>query len=306
MGSIDAAQVKVDAQQGLDVAGSVNSCEGLIGMGEGKENVHELCVPSHIPVVDHAEVMLQDFKDYKGLKFLQSVTSDSVSSEITKDKKDDVEYPLSVDNCTGFHSVQSSEVTKASASEMNVLEDNLLLEGRMPMVKNLSGEGKSYDHQQILNQELLAGGKHSLQAETTFESCSILHESVVDAGDVVNVSETKLPETKFTNLDGVSTTPDVIKQLEIDGNDNTQGECVAEHGRGVEILDRNSEDHAMKDSLVSPSDTEVSIQSSVAVDYNHAKKLVLFMIASTTKAVATTIETNKKERKEQENGNDCK
>ncbi|KAJ0014735.1 hypothetical protein Pint_20863 [Pistacia integerrima] len=269
----------------------VNSCEGLIGMGEGKENVHELSVPSDIPVVDHAKVMLRDFKDYKGLKFLQS----------------------------------SSEVTKASASEMNVLEDNLPLEGRMPMVKNLSGEGKSDDHQQILNQvnpmiasldanavsmndsghhekaiaqmaanlpDFLvnpatnlheideagdhekakvekcdvagvasrgqsAEGKHSLQTQTTFESGSILHESVVGAGDVVNVSETKLPETKFTNLDGVSTTPAVIKQLEIDGNDKTQGECVAEHGRDVEILDRNSEDHTMKDSLVSPSDTEM-------------------------------------------------
>ncbi|KAJ0034687.1 hypothetical protein Pint_25599 [Pistacia integerrima] len=368
MGSIDAAQVEVDAHQGLDVAGSVNSCEGLIGMGEGKENVHELSVPSDIPVVDHSEVMLQDFRDYKGPKFLQSVTSDSVSSEITKDKEDDVEYPLSVDNCTCFHSVPSSEVTKASASEMNVLEDNLLLEGKMPMVKNLSGEGKSDYHQQILNQvnpmiasldanavsmndsghhekaiaqmgdvagkdenerprvesyeeirdttleaatnlpDFLvnpatylheideasdnekaevekcdvagvasrgqsAEGKHFLQTETTFESGSILCESVVDAGNVVNLSETKLPESKFTNLDGVSTTPDVIKQLEIEGNDKTQGECVAEHGRDVEILDRNSEDHAMKDSLVSPSDTEVSIQSSVAVDYNHAKKL---------------------------------
>ncbi|XP_044499716.1 uncharacterized protein LOC123221093 isoform X2 [Mangifera indica] len=366
MVSIDTAQVKVSAQQRLDVAASDNSCKGLNGRGEGKENVHELSVPSDIPEGDNAEVKLQEFKDYKGFNFLQSVTSDLVSSEITKDKKDDVEDPLSVDNCTHFYLLQSSEVTKASASEMNVFEDNLLVEGRVPMINSLSSDGKSDDHHKMLNEvnpmiasldanavsmndsghhekgiakigdvageeenerprvanyeeirvktfeaatnlpefqvnpatklhendeasdhekaiveqcDVVAvasrgqstGGKHFLQTETAFESGSILHESLCDAGDVVNVSETKLLETKFTNFDAVSTTTDVGKQLEIDGNDKAEGECVAEHGRNLMILDRNSEDHAMKDSLVSPSNTEVSIQSSVA--FADTKKL---------------------------------
>ncbi|XP_044499717.1 uncharacterized protein LOC123221093 isoform X3 [Mangifera indica] len=430
MVSIDTAQVKVSAQQRLDVAASDNSCKGLNGRGEGKENVHELSVPSDIPEGDNAEVKLQEFKDYKGFNFLQSVTSDLVSSEITKDKKDDVEDPLSVDNCTHFYLLQSSEVTKASASEMNVFEDNLLVEGRVPMINSLSSDGKSDDHHKMLNEvnpmiasldanavsmndsghhekgiakigdvageeenerprvanyeeirvktfeaatnlpefqvnpatklhendeasdhekaiveqcdvvavasrgqstggkhflqtetafesgsilheslcdardvvnvsetklpetkftnfdavsttmdDVVAvasrgqstGGKHFLQTETAFESGSILHESLCDAGDVVNVSETKLLETKFTNFDAVSTTTDVGKQLEIDGNDKAKGECVAEHGRNLMILDRNSEDHAMKDSLVSPSNTEVSIQSSVA--FADTKKL---------------------------------
>ncbi|KAJ0078636.1 hypothetical protein Patl1_23640 [Pistacia atlantica] len=129
-------------------------------MGERKENVHELSVPSDIPVVDHAEVMLRDFKDYKGLKFLQS----------------------------------SSEATKASSSEM-ILEDNLPLEGRMPMVKNLFGEGKSDDHQQILNQvnPMIA----SLDANAVSMNDSGHHEkAIAQMGDVTGKDENESPRVE--------------------------------------------------------------------------------------------------------------
>ncbi|KAI9196885.1 hypothetical protein LWI28_027841 [Acer negundo] len=122
MNVIDTVLMNVNAKQEIDFASSVNSIEGYCGKGEGNDNVHELSVSADIPVVDHAENKLEDFKDHKGVKLNNSIDTDSL--EIIEDKKDDGEYP----------------VPKVSASDLNVSES-------MPTIEKQSTEGESDETQ---------------------------------------------------------------------------------------------------------------------------------------------------------------
>lgn len=92
-----------------------------------------------------------------------------------------------------------------------------------------------------------------LESKTVSETYNNLHEAPIVAKDVRDASLMKLSETKLTDVSGVSDTQDVPRQLEVNYSDKAQG--------GYD---------AAKAPLLSPSDTESSMQGSVAVDDNCA------------------------------------
>ncbi|KAL7251095.1 hypothetical protein ACSBR1_013011 [Camellia fascicularis] len=57
-----------EAIKNIDVGSRGNSVEDSYTNGEGNVNVHVLSVASDIPVIDHAEIMIKEFKDHTGVK----------------------------------------------------------------------------------------------------------------------------------------------------------------------------------------------------------------------------------------------
>ncbi|CAL5394955.1 unnamed protein product [Camellia sinensis] len=58
----------IEAVKNIDVGSRGNSVEDSYTNGEGNVNVHVLSVATDIPVIDHAEIMIKDFKDHTGVK----------------------------------------------------------------------------------------------------------------------------------------------------------------------------------------------------------------------------------------------
>lgn len=133
-------QQKVSAEQVLD-SSAVNLMGGYSGKEEENENVYELSVPADIPLVANAETMLEDFKDHKGVKLRQHVALNS--AKIIKDKKDDSEVSVSMEDHDSLQTRQFSEVGKVSASDMHVVEDDIVNHNRKHVVGNPSTEGES-------------------------------------------------------------------------------------------------------------------------------------------------------------------
>lgn len=437
----DTTQKKLGAEQGLDFTSSVDSNESFSGKERGNENVYELSVPADIPVVDHAEMMLEGFKGHKGLKLRQHVTLDnervyepSVPADITvvdhaepmhedfKDHKDvKLHQPVTLDSCEIVTEKKDdaedclSAVSKGSASDVHAVEDIHFLKGSLPVAEKTStkeendepqikltckegsdelgvsaaaapigmeksntvssmekpsdvsddslrisvqetavkvlsevnpiiarseadvvsshdtshvnsasetcnvveknerervkedyfakniittdsasdlpdfqanlttnihesndagdhekGKIKKCDGMAVESKEEPSEGKLLLESKTVSETDDNLPEAPVVAKDVRDVSLMKLSQTKLTDISGVSDTQDVPKQLEVSDSDKAQGGYDANHGRNIDSEERTSVGHATKASLLSPSDTESSMQGSVAVDDNHA------------------------------------
>lgn len=132
------------------------------------------------------------------------------------------------------------------------------------------GKIEKCDGMAVESMEETSEGKLLLESKTVSETDESLHEAPVVAKDIRDLSLTKLSETKLTDVSGVSDTQDVPKQLEVNDSDKAQGEYDAKHGRNIDLVERTSVDHATKAPLLSPSDTESSMQGSVAVDDNYA------------------------------------
>lgn len=96
-------------------------------INEGSDSVIVFSVPDDVPVDDHAEVMLEDFKDHKGVKLDQFLLVDSRETiEYSKGGKDG---PYNENVATSVYSGEQSESTEVSASILHVLEDDDKQEG---------------------------------------------------------------------------------------------------------------------------------------------------------------------------------
>ncbi|GKV28608.1 hypothetical protein SLEP1_g37631 [Rubroshorea leprosula] len=127
--SVDTSQIKVDATQTTDF---LNSNEDYDKKGY-RESAHVLSVPDDIPIVDHAEIMLEHFKDHKGVHLHQSASS--ASGEIIKDGENETQDFIS-------ESRKLRENVNVSATDVHVLEDSCKHEDwNNSMVKEEVGEG---------------------------------------------------------------------------------------------------------------------------------------------------------------------
>lgn len=145
-------------------------------------------------------------------------------------------------------------ITTDSASDLPDFQANL--------TTNLHESDDAADHEKckikkcgvaVESKEEPSEGNLLLESKTVSETDNNLHEAPIVAKDVRDVSLMKLSETKLTDVSGVSDTQDVPRQLEVNYSDKAQG--------GYD---------ATKAPLLSPSDTEFSMQGSVAVDDNCA------------------------------------
>jgi hypothetical protein len=128
----------------------------------------------------------------------------------------------------------------------------------------------------------------SMKSKLTSESTSNFHESQTVADDIVDGSVKKLPDHECLHLDEVSYSSIVgnnsfsdagIKEDEFSGNDRVEVESLgvsaaneSYHGGDVNSLQKTLEDQMIKESHVSPLETEPSVQSSDAVEDNHARE----------------------------------
>jgi hypothetical protein len=138
---------------------------------------------------------------------------------------------------------------------------------------------------EIESREELKEDELSMKSKLTSQSTSSFHESQPVADNIIDGS-VKLSEHESLHLDGVSYSSIVgnnsvsdtgIKEEESSGNDKVQVESLGvgtanESYHGGDVLQKTSEDHMIKESHVSPLGTESSVQSSDAVEDNHARE----------------------------------
>jgi hypothetical protein len=137
----------------------------------------------------------------------------------------------------------------------------------------------------IESREELKEDELSMKSKLTSQSTSSFHESQPVADDIIDGS-VKSSEHESLHLDGVSYSSIVgnnrvsdtgINEEESSGNDKVQVESLGvstanESYHGGDVLQKTSEDHMIKESHVSPLGTESSVQSSDAVEDNHARE----------------------------------
>lgn len=159
---------------------------------------------------------------------------------------------------------------------------------------NLLGDDNDADHEEDKTERFEISGTEtgkgdsasalvdenlSGKTKTTPESASNLHAASVNA---INVSEGKLPEPGSTSLDRVSDTQESVKELESDGNDKLPVHCVggvstaaqSNNGGDVQVLLKSSEDHMIREPLISPLHNSSSIRNSATVEDIHDRDFV--------------------------------
>ncbi|KAA8527881.1 hypothetical protein F0562_035250 [Nyssa sinensis] len=89
---VNSVQVNTDSAQDIDVGSHGGLIQVCDTKGEGNEDMHVLSVANELPVVDHPEIMIEDFKDHKAPKsnISLSLGSDEVIRLVENDTKDTV------------------------------------------------------------------------------------------------------------------------------------------------------------------------------------------------------------------------
>ncbi|KAK2980441.1 hypothetical protein RJ640_013995 [Escallonia rubra] len=113
--SVNAVLIKADSMQGLDTA-SHDDLVDVCGTKEGgKDDMHMLSV-TNLPLVDHPEVMIKDFKDHKALNSNLALTLGSAEVGCLDDDSKDHSYEGS---CSSSLSVADTEVKLAHDRQDN-------------------------------------------------------------------------------------------------------------------------------------------------------------------------------------------
>ncbi|XP_021888910.1 uncharacterized protein LOC110807916 isoform X2 [Carica papaya] len=160
---------------------------------EGNKNVIVLSVLDDVPEVDHAELMLEDFKDHNRVKLDQSLSVDEC--ETIKDGKGEAEAPNN-ENVSSVYSGEPSEGSQVSASVMHVSEDDHKNGGANDKLMNKEGNKNMSllsvpngapvaDHNELLLKDFKEHKGVELPQSISVDSCETIEDSE---------GETKAPE----------------------------------------------------------------------------------------------------------------
>ncbi|CAL5347801.1 unnamed protein product [Camellia sinensis] len=144
-----------DSAQDRDVGSHGDSVDGYCIKGEENENAHVLSV-ANIPVVDHPEIMVEDFKDHKAVKLNFPVALDS--GEVIEPVVDDNKDTFYEANSSSFVSNQSDQRIHLSSAELHVLKGDLKQEagGNKVLVAEIPVEGETDTSELNLSSEDLS------------------------------------------------------------------------------------------------------------------------------------------------------
>ena len=123
--SIDASQINVIAAEGIHSANSGNIIESCNKKEETNENENEnvdvLSVPDGTSILDPPAIMVEDFKDNKGVKLQEYASPDSCATIMDKE---DANGSASKEQYSSFQPRQLNEGAEVPSSAILVLEDS--------------------------------------------------------------------------------------------------------------------------------------------------------------------------------------
>lgn len=135
--SIDASQINVIAAEGIHSANSGNISESCNKKEETNENenanVNVLSVPDDTSILDPPAIMVEDFKDNKGVKLHEYASLDSCATIMDKE---DANGSASEEQYSSFQRRQLNEGAEVPSSAILVLEDSGDLNGSSVAVVN--------------------------------------------------------------------------------------------------------------------------------------------------------------------------
>lgn len=133
--SIDASQINVIAAEGIHSANSGNIIESCNKKEETNENenVDVLSVPNVTSILDPPAIMVEDFKDNKGVKLQEYASPDSCATIMDKE---DANGSASKEQHSSFQPRQLNEGAEVPSSAILVLEDSGDLNGSSVAVVN--------------------------------------------------------------------------------------------------------------------------------------------------------------------------
>lgn len=118
--------VGVDPTQDEESGTHCNSFKTCSIIRENEETYHVLSVASDLPIVDHADLMLQDFKDYRTFK---SGFPPMGSENVIRSLEGDNELKVIEESPLHIHSVKLDGASDSSSDMDDVEEDMITIEG---------------------------------------------------------------------------------------------------------------------------------------------------------------------------------
>ncbi|CAL5413946.1 unnamed protein product [Camellia sinensis] len=197
--------IESDSAQDRDVVSHGDSVDGYCIKGEENENAHVLSV-ANIPVVDHPEIMVEDFQDHKAVKLNFPATLDS--GEVLEPVVDDNKDTFYEANSSSFVSNQSDQHIHLSSAELHALEGDLKQEagGNKVLVAEIPVEGETDTSELNLSSEDLRpnGVEASLGTTMSWEIQTDSHLEEQQPHDFhADSSQDILPESTTMGLSDV-------------------------------------------------------------------------------------------------------
>ncbi|CAL5413947.1 unnamed protein product [Camellia sinensis] len=217
--------IESDSAQDRDVGSHGDSVDGYCIKGEENENAHFFSV-ANIPVVDHPEIMVEDFKDHKAVKLNFRVALDS--GEVIEPVVDDNKDTFYEENSSSFVSNQSDQRVHLSSAELHVLEGdpkqeaggNKVLVAEIPVV-----EGETDTSELNLSSEDLRPNGVEAPPETTI-SWEVQTDSHLEASrfSCNNAYDQEKDKTEICDTDVKESWEEV--NVELSANIKTSSESV--------------------------------------------------------------------------------
>ena len=268
----------------------INQATNLLGKGDAG-NLEKAWTEGSDAIGDNNGIGATE-KNYTEISKSNSESAGNLSGDAGKFEKAWTEGSDAIGDNNGIGATETNytEISKSNSESAGNLSESLFdptLDLPQGDEAGVHGKGKieKCDVGRIESREGLKEDKLSMKSKVTSQSTSSFHESQTVADDIIDGS-VKLSEHESLHLDGVSYSRIVlnnsvsatgIKEEEISGNDKVQVESLGvstanESYHGGDVLQKTSEDHMVKESHVSPLETESSVQSSDAVEDNHARE----------------------------------
>ncbi|XP_023927706.1 uncharacterized protein LOC112039093 isoform X2 [Quercus suber] len=251
--SINASQINVIAAEGIHSANSVyisESCNKKEETNEN-ENVNVLSVPDDTSILDPPAIMVEDFKDNKGVKLHEYASLDSCATIMDKE---DANGSASKEQYSSFQPKQLNEGAEVPSSAILVLEDSGDSNGSSVVVVNEALVEEEAD----LSQVKLTINEKEVPAEAVItdmeENHTVQSHEVPETHDICDDAlQVNFPENAMelssdavinqaTNLVGGDDAGNYAKAMteKLDGIGDNIGKSVSEENY-TKISGKNSE-----------------------------------------------------------------
>ncbi|KAI8005044.1 hypothetical protein LOK49_LG08G02192 [Camellia lanceoleosa] len=248
----DTDHIESDSAQDRDVGSHGDSVDGYCIKGEENENAYVLSV-ANIPVVDHPEIMVEDFQDHKAVKLNFPVTPDSgeVIEPVVDDNKDTFYEANSssflhalkgdLKQAAGGNKVVVAEIPvegETDTSELNLSSEDLRPNGvEAPLETTMSWEIQTDSHlEEQQPHDFHADSSQDILPESTTMGLSDVIPVAISADDAVshktdlsvgnNAYDQEKDKTEICDTDGKESEEEV--NVELSANIKTSSESVVD------------------------------------------------------------------------------
>uniref|UniRef100_A0A5B7A6Z5 C2H2-type domain-containing protein n=1 Tax=Davidia involucrata TaxID=16924 RepID=A0A5B7A6Z5_DAVIN len=118
---VNSVHVKADSAQDIDVGSHGGLVQVCKTKGEGNEDIDVLSVANDLPVVDHPEIMIKDFKDHRAVK--SNLPLSLGPGEVIRPVEDDTKDTVYEERHSNSYSSKPGESINISSAYSNSLEE---------------------------------------------------------------------------------------------------------------------------------------------------------------------------------------